>query len=219
MGQSGKKVQNCTKSLRMSCDGRILPQNDQKQVLLRSIVSQSSTIRADVPLMGGSKKIKVILIGEKGIGKTSLVKNWLRGYKLNENEPPTRKYIDYDGEETQVKDVVHNLQVIDTVGGTLSDQIEQRKTNYKDCHLFLFCYNQKNNKTLEALEIYYKEVQDFLNSTEGSQTKQNAVKFLMACRDDDMTIKSESQGSDNGERGKDGQSRRVTQGDLVSLQN
>lgn len=108
----------------MSCDGRILPQNDQKQVLLRSIVSQSSTIRADVPLMGGSKKIKVILIGEKGIGKTSLVKNWLRGYKLNENEPPTRKYIDYDGEETQVKDVVHNLQVIDTVGGTLSDQIE-----------------------------------------------------------------------------------------------
>ena len=74
--------------------------------------------------MGGSKKIKVILLGEKGIGKTSLVKNWLRGYKLNENEPLTRNYIDYESEETQVKDVVHNLQVIDTAGGTLPYQIE-----------------------------------------------------------------------------------------------
>ena len=43
-----------------------------------------------MPLRGGGKSVKVVLVGER-VGKTSIVKNWLRGYKLNANQQQTTR--------------------------------------------------------------------------------------------------------------------------------
>ena len=127
------------------------------------------------------------------MGKTSLIKNWIRNYKLNDNYVPNRKCDNYDGEQTQAHDEFFDLQVIDTPGGDSEHIKRERQEHYKECNIFMFCFAENNHRTLLNLEQYYKEVEEYLATDE--KTKGNCVKFLIGCKFGENLPAENSQGN------------------------
>ena len=69
-------------------------------------------------------ELKVVFIGEKGIGKTSLIRNYQRGYKLNPNQQATREH-DKIKDEIFLGDRTFDLLMIDMAGGYKEYRLEE----------------------------------------------------------------------------------------------
>ena len=112
----------------------------------------------------------MIFLGDRSVGKTSLIKNWIRNYKLNDNYVPNRKCDNYDSEQCQSGEQFYDLIVIDTPGGYDSEYIKnERKEHFKDCDIFMFCFAENNHTTLMNLEHYYKEVEEYLENDDATK--------------------------------------------------
>ncbi len=76
-------------------------------------------MRVSLPLFGVAdlKEKRITFIGEKGIGKTSMIRNFLRGDKLNKNQAPTKEVHVFTREEKQIDGGFYSLTFYDTVGG------------------------------------------------------------------------------------------------------
>lgn len=81
-----KTLENYEKSLRLSSQGRILPKKNEATQLVRTYVAPGGSIRTDMPLSGGANEtLRVVFLGPRKVGKTSLIKNFMQGQRLNSN--------------------------------------------------------------------------------------------------------------------------------------
>ena len=103
--------------------------------------------------------IKIILIGDKGVGKTSFIYNYL---KKNEKIYSTigldyhDKYIDTKNNEYTIK-----LRIWDTSGQyTYANTIENY---FKTCHGFIFFYDISNNESLLNIEKWIERIESFID--------------------------------------------------------
>jgi len=105
-------------------------------------------------------ELKVILVGDSGVGKTSLI-NSCSGQKFNESEEPTIsgnyviKNLKIDGKE-------YKVNLWDTAGQEKYRHLT--KLFYKGSSIIFFVYDITNEKSFESLPIWIKEVKDVLGS-------------------------------------------------------
>lgn len=92
-------------------------------------------------------KIKVVLLGDSGVGKTSLLLD-LKGNKENRNTEPTifeniYHYLEYQSE-------CYLLDITDTSGRREYQELAQSALNYAD--VVLLCYSIDNRKSFQSVE-------------------------------------------------------------------
>ena len=119
--------------------GRILPSKAADTHLVRSYVAPGGTIRTDLPLSGG-KTLKVVVLGARKVGKTSLIKNFLRGQRLNKNQAPTKNNDRYSEENYVINEKNFNLVLYDVAGGHEKIAEQHNRIVFSDVDLFIFCY-------------------------------------------------------------------------------
>ena len=105
-------------------------------------------------------KIKIILLGQSGVGKTNII-NIAIGKPFNEKEGSTiassfvEKKIKVDGAE-------YLLNLWDTIG---QEQFRQlTKLFYSDSNIVIFVYDITNKKSFEELNYWLKDVENHLGN-------------------------------------------------------
>ena len=92
--------------------------------------------------------INSIFFGEKGVGKTSLIKR-IEGKEFNEKEKPTNKtndiVIDYKKNKLKIYDIQNDKMDTKDIINIISD-----------CKIYILVYNIKEKETLESLEYNKK---------------------------------------------------------------
>lgn len=102
-----------------------------------------------------------MVVGDKGVGKTSMIRNFLYGNKLNTNQQPTKTPQAFKHHEKIIEKKTYFLNVIDMPGGDSNkfrEKVDGIKIDKKDFHLFLFCYSLDSKKSLETIKELYQEV-------------------------------------------------------------
>lgn len=116
-----------------------MPSKAADSHLLRSYVAPGGTIRTDLPLSGG-KTLKVVVLGARKVGKTSLIKNFLRGQRLNKNQMPTKNYEQYREDNYVINEKNFNLYLFDIAGGSEKIAELHNRIVFSDVDLFIYCY-------------------------------------------------------------------------------
>ena len=94
--------------------------------------------------------VKVILVGDSGVGKTSMINRYLDQYKENIDSTLTTSY--YTKTEI-IKDYKINFQIWDTVG-----QEQYRSLNslfFKDAQICLMVYDITREESFESIKNYW----------------------------------------------------------------
>ena len=104
------------------------------------------------------KDAKVVIIGETGVGKTSIIKQYMT-HIFDENCVSSissqfcSKIVEIPGEDKSIR-----FDVWDTAGQEKYRSLA--KIFYKDAHIIIFVYDITNRETLEGLQQYwYPEIQ------------------------------------------------------------
>ena len=169
MRQKLERLRCLVKQASVSCHGRTLPSHwwDCKsaagqQPLEAHGLRHGSTVRVDLPLIGGmlgqvkrKREISVLVVGDKGVGKTSLIRNFLYGNKLNTNQQPTKNLQIFKHHEKIIEKKTYYLDVYDMPGGKVE---EITKTKLEKFDVYLFCYSLNSKKSLESVEKLYDRV-------------------------------------------------------------
>ena len=95
---------------------------------------------------------KIILVGDSGVGKTSIINRYLDNYKENITSTLTASY---SSKLTIVKDYKINFQLWDTAG-----QEQYRSMNslfYKDAHICIMAYDITKENTFNNIKNYWYE--------------------------------------------------------------
>jgi small GTP-binding protein len=93
---------------------------------------------------------KIILVGDSGVGKTSMITRYINNY--NEKIAPTVS-TSYFNKFEIIKDYVIKFQIWDTVG-----QEQYRSLNtlfYKDAHICLMVYDITNESSFSSIKDYW----------------------------------------------------------------
>jgi small GTP-binding protein len=99
------------------------------------------------------KKIKIILLGEKGVGKTSLIKKYV-GNKINSNDNQEIDFVkkNYDIDEN----ITAELSIYDTTNEEKLGKIT--KNYYKDAHGAIIVFDLTNKETFNKVKYWLKEI-------------------------------------------------------------
>ena len=103
---------------------------------------------------------KAILLGESGVGKTSLI-NIVGGGKFNENEVPSissnfiKKYIEIDSKK-------YLINIWDTAGQEKYRHLA--KIFFHGSDIVILVYDITSKESLNNLEYWYKETKDHINN-------------------------------------------------------
>jgi len=103
---------------------------------------------------------KAILLGESGVGKTSLI-NIVGGGKFNENEAPSissnfiKKYIEIDSKK-------YLINIWDTAGQEKYRHLA--KIFFHGSDIVILVYDITSKESLNNLEYWYKETKDHINN-------------------------------------------------------
>ena len=100
------------------------------------------------------KKIKIILIGEKGSGKTSLIKRYVKNqFDASEQESGS-------AEQSKTIDIDSNLAVELTIGDTAEEEKLGKftKNYYKDAHGALVVFDLTNQQSFQNLKSWMEEI-------------------------------------------------------------
>ena len=95
---------------------------------------------------------KIILVGDSGVGKTSIINRYLDHYKENITSTLTASY---SSKLTIIKDYKINFQLWDTAG-----QEQYRSMNslfYKDAHICIMVYDITKENTFNNIKNYWYE--------------------------------------------------------------
>jgi len=108
----------------------------------------------DQKITKNSKPIpcKIILVGDSGVGKTSIINRYLDHYKENITSTLTASYF---SKLTIINDYKLNFQIWDTAG-----QEQYRSMNslfYKDAHICLMVYDITKENTFNNIKNYWYE--------------------------------------------------------------
>ncbi len=104
-------------------------------------------------------EIKAILIGESGVGKTSLI-NVCIGNPFNEGEKPTISNT-FAKKIFEINSKKYIIDLWDTAGQERYRNMA--KLFYKDAHIVIFVYDITNENSFNSLKDYWiKEVEEYL---------------------------------------------------------
>ncbi|KYQ94051.1 Rab GTPase [Tieghemostelium lacteum] len=107
--------------------------------------------------MGGRKVLKVVIIGEKSVGKTSVLKRY-----VDQRYVPTKPTIgvDFVHKDVMVNDRMVTLQLWDTSGQERFKSLEISYYRGADCCILVF--DVQNDQTLQQLKMWRE---DFISKT------------------------------------------------------
>ena len=103
-----------------------------------------------------SIEVKAILLGNSGVGKTSLIKVLTRG-KLNENEEATT-FSSYEVKELKINSINYSLNLWDTIG-----QEQYRSLSeifYKGSDIAIFVYDITSQNSFDDLNYWITKLED-----------------------------------------------------------
>ena len=106
----------------------------------------------------GNIKLKTILIGESGVGKTNLI-NIAKNEKFNSNQVTTVNCSFYKKIMT-INDKQFNIYLWDTIGQEKLKSLT--KIFFKNSKLVILVYDIANKKSFKQLEFWYQEVKQSL---------------------------------------------------------
>ena len=104
------------------------------------------------------ESIKVILIGDAGVGKTNLI-NVASGRKFNENETSTLS-ASYVKKEININGEKYNISLWDTIGQEKFRSLT--KLFFKDSDIVIFVFDITTKETFTELEYWFKTINDEL---------------------------------------------------------
>ena len=108
----------------------------------------------------GNPKIKVILVGETGVGKTNLI-NVTMDKDFNENEKSSLA-ASFSIKSMRVDSTIYNLYIWDTMGQERMKSLTQ--IFFKNSKIVILVYDITKNLSFLALENWHKEVKDILGN-------------------------------------------------------
>ena len=106
--------------------------------------------------------IKVILVGESGTGKTSLISISM-GMKFQEGMEITTSAASFVTKTIKLGDKSYSINLWDTIGQEKFRSLT--KIFIKDSKIVIFVYDITNKKSFEELEYWYKTIKDVLGDT------------------------------------------------------
>ena len=107
-----------------------------------------------------SEEIKIILIGDSGVGKTNLI-NTCVGLGFNESENPT--VTGYFNSKTMVvNDKTYTLNLWDTAGQESYRGLTQ--LFFRGAEIIILVYDITSRKTFESLDEWYEISEDTINN-------------------------------------------------------
>ena len=104
------------------------------------------------------EKVKVILLGEAGVGKTNLI-NISIGLPFNEDETPTYSSSFVD-KVFEINNKKYKLQLWDTIGQEKYRHLT--KLFFKDSKIVILVYDKSSKNTFDKVSFWYKEVNEIL---------------------------------------------------------
>ena len=109
-------------------------------------------------MKNNEEELKVILLGESGVGKTAIIKRYLYDqFNLEHNPSSTMNYVE---KQMTVKNKNIRLNIWDTIGQEKYRSLT--KIFFKDSKIVLYVYDITNRKSFEALENWRKIIADVL---------------------------------------------------------
>ena len=109
--------------------------------------------------MSEDDAIKVILLGESGVGKTNLI-NIITGIDFNENEISTGNST-FSEKKLNVRGKIHSIKLWDTIGQEKLRTLT--KLFYNNSKIVIFVYDITHKDSFEELKKYWvKDVEDKL---------------------------------------------------------
>ena len=106
--------------------------------------------------------IKVILVGESGTGKTSLISISM-GMKFQEGMEISTSAASFVTKTIKLGDKSYSLNLWDTIGQEKFRSLT--KIFIKDSKIVIFVYDITNKKSFEELEYWYKTIKDVLGDS------------------------------------------------------
>ena len=103
--------------------------------------------------------IKIILLGETGTGKTSLINNYF-GKKFSENEESTLSS-EVSSKLLEIDQVKYSINIWDTCGQERYHSVT--KLFIKESKIVIFVYNITKINSFELLDYWVKATEEILN--------------------------------------------------------
>ena len=99
-------------------------------------------------------EIKMILLGESGVGKTNLI-NITLGHSFNENESPTfsNSFLE---KKFQINNKVYKLQIWDTIGQEKYRHLT--KLFFKNSKIVILVYDKSDKRSFKGMQYWADEV-------------------------------------------------------------
>ena len=104
--------------------------------------------------------IKIILVGETGTGKTSLI-NTAVGKKFNESEKSS-VHCSYVKLKKEIDDMEYTIDLWDTIGQERFRSLT--KVFFKNSEIVIFVFDITNKETFNDLEYWFKTIEDELGN-------------------------------------------------------
>ena len=103
-------------------------------------------------------ELKVILIGETGVGKTNLI-NVTMGYNFNEYEQPSYSNAFLD-KIFEINNKKYKIHIWDTIGQEKFRQLT--KLFFKESNIVIMVYDKSNQLSFQQVPYWYEEVKNVL---------------------------------------------------------
>ena len=99
-------------------------------------------------------EIKMILLGESGVGKTNLI-NVILGHSFNENESPTfsNSFLE---KKFQINSKIYKLQIWDTIGQEKYRNLT--KLFFKNSKIVILVYDKSDKRSFIGMQYWANEV-------------------------------------------------------------
>ena len=113
------------------------------------------------------KSIKVILLGDTNVGKSSIIRRLRSG--VFEDDLTATISIEYYNYAVRINDFVIRMQLWDTVGQELYHSIVSNY--YRSTDVAIFVYSIDNKNSFENIQKWFKEINEKNSKTENSISK------------------------------------------------
>jgi small GTP-binding protein len=133
------------------------------------------------------KSIKIILLGESKVGKTSLI-NCFLNKEFNENILTTLNY-SFVNKTINIENKNYEIHLWDTVGQERYRSIS--KIYIKGAEIVIFVYDITNKKSFKELPFWVKYVEDLIDKDIVKGVAANKIDLLFGDVDDDKIVNKE----------------------------
>ena len=132
--------------------------------------------------------IDIIFLGEKGVGKTSLIKR-LDNKEFNQNEKHTNDTDTYNIEYINTSTSMKFTLNINDINND-DKKAEKTENRIKNCQIYFLVYDLNNPKTFEEVEFYVQVIKSF-------KKKEKEKNFVIAIIGNKKDLKGNEKNKDN----------------------